>query len=114
MKRDYLTDHEFAPVVEFMRKACEASRKHSALAQHALAKYGSAGCDISGCVRTHFPEEIKDQLRALARSVSEFSDSAWKLRPAYTQRKIVNRIGRLVATRDGSGYYGPQPQGVEK
>jgi len=43
-------------------RACRASRAHSDLSLHALERYGDHGPLISGCVRDHFPDEIKDKL----------------------------------------------------
>lgn len=106
---DFLTDAKFATVVRHFELACQASRLHSSQAQRAFANYGDHGAQISGCVRDHFPETVKDELRALARKVTEESVSAMLARPARVHRSTINRIGRLVATRDGSGFYGPQP-----
>lgn len=108
-RNDILSDPKFATVVEHFEKACRASRLHSSQAQRAFANYGDHGAQISGCVRDHFPETVKDELRMLARKVTEESVDAMLARPARVHRGTINRIGRLVATRDGSGFYGPQP-----
>ncbi len=89
--------------------ACDASRRHSAAAAEALAKYGDHGAQISGCVRDHFPEDVKNELRNWARSVSVLSDAAYAARPARVRTATIRRLGQEVATRDGSGFYGPQP-----
>lgn len=104
-----LSDPKFYFVVKHFEKACCASRLHSSQAQRALANYGDHGAQISGCVRDHFPEAVKDELRKLARMVTEASVDAMLARPARVHRDTITRIGRLVATRDGSGFYGPQP-----
>jgi hypothetical protein len=109
MKTDYLTDPKFAAVVRHYEHACDASRRHNRLAAHALNLYGSQGAQISGCVREHFPEPIKDRLRELARKVTTEGDAAAAARPARVRHDTIRHIGRLVATRDGSGFYGVQP-----
>ena len=99
-----------APIVaaEFA-KACAASRAHMAGALAALAEHGGHGPLVSGCVRSHFPESVKDSLRSLARQVGAHDDAAMAARPKGMHAATVQRIGRAIATRDGSGYYGPQP-----
>lgn len=89
--------------------ACEASRKHSALAAEALATYGNHGPQISGCVRDHFPDTVKDELRHLAAAVTRRSDMAYQNRPKHVRVATIRKLGQEVATRDGSGFYGPQP-----
>ncbi len=89
--------------------ACKASRDHSALAADAFTKYGDHGAQISGCVRDHFPEDVKNALRKLASLVTLNSQSAYDMRPARVRTATIRRLGQEVATRDGSGFYGPQP-----
>lgn len=93
-------------------RACARSREHSALAAESLAKYGDHGPDISGCVREHFPEDVKGALRVLARQCSTECDLAYTFRPKGVRVSTIRDLGRAVARRDGSGYYGPQA--VEK
>lgn len=88
--------------------ACEASRQHDRLAGDALARYGSQGPDISGAVRSHFPENVKDELRALARAVGAHSDIAYSVKPKRVRLATMRALARAVATRDGTGFYGPQ------
>lgn len=88
--------------------ACAASRAHDNLASIALRQYGNHGPQISGCVRSHFPKPIKDELRALAQRVSYWSDRAYKSRPPRVRHETIRRIGREIAARDGCGFYGPQ------
>lgn len=104
---DILDNPRFSLVVKHYAKACAASREHSAIAADALDKFGDHGAQISGCVRDHFPIEIKQRLRDLAREVSEHMDKAHQARPYRVHASTVYRIGRLVATRDGCGFYGP-------
>jgi hypothetical protein len=98
----------FATVVAHFADACRASRRHNEYAAAQLRVFGDHGPDISGCVRDHFPEDRKDVLRNLARAVTEASDRAHAARPKGARKATINMIGRLVATRDGSGFYGPQ------
>jgi len=108
-KIDYLSDHRFAYSVLWYRRACKASRDHSTLAANALAAYGDHGPQISGCVRSHFPEHIKNALRTYTRRVTAYSDRAFALRPPYVRAHTMRHVARLVAAEYGSGFYGPQP-----
>lgn len=105
-----LDDPKFKTVVHHYAMACCCSREHSALAATACEKYGDHGPLISGCVREHFPEDVKNLLRDLAFAVTKHSDLAWKARPKHVREDTIRKIGRLVAQRDGSGFYGPQAQ----
>lgn len=89
--------------------ACAASRAHSALAGYALKAYGSTGPQISGCVRDHFPEQIKNALRLLAAEVTARSDAAYNARPWGVRSTTMRALSREVAAAVGSGFYGPQP-----
>jgi hypothetical protein len=100
----------YAATVAHFLKACAFSRAHSNLAAYALETFGSQGPGISGCVRSHFPESIKTELRGLARAVSEESDKAREAAPKYSRADSIRTLGRYVATRYGSGFYGPQPE----
>jgi hypothetical protein len=96
------------PAVELFSESVKASREHSALAKRALEKYGDHGSQISGIVREHFPENVKTQLRALARKVTEKSDAAYAIRPRGVRHTTMRKLAAEVAERDGSGFYGPQ------
>ena len=98
----------FATVVAHFEDACRASRLHSEYAAAQLRVFGDHGSQISGCVRDHFPDDRKAVLRDLARKVGVASDRAHAARPKGVRLATINMIGRLVATRDGSGFYGPQ------
>jgi hypothetical protein len=103
-----LADNRLAIARAHFVICCAASRAHNELAGAALDTYGDHGPLISGVVRDHFPEPIKDELRRLARLVSEWSDSAYAARPKRVRLDTMRSLARDVATRDGSGYYGPQ------
>lgn len=106
---DLLSDERFAVVRRRFESACAASREHASKSAAALADYGAHGPLISGCVRSHFPEGVKEELRALARKVTEESEAAWLARPPRVRESTIRKIGQAIATRDGSGRYGPQP-----
>lgn len=89
--------------------ACAASVSHSRLAARSLRKYGAHGPLISGSVRDHFPEPVRDTLRDLAREVTRQSNAAYACRPPRVRLATMRALGRAVAARDGSGYYGPRP-----
>ena len=107
--RDLLTDETLAAARDEFAAACMFSRDHSASARLALNIYGDHGALISGCVREHFPDDIKNGLRFKARAVTRHLERAYALRPKRTRVATMVKLGRLVATRDGAGFYGPQP-----
>jgi hypothetical protein len=107
--KNLLDSPKFAEVVTHFEAACKASRHHGVLADEALQQFGSYGPPISGAVRDHFPDTYKDELRRLARLVTEESDKAYAARPKRVRHETVRWLGQLVATRYGSGFYGPQP-----
>lgn len=89
--------------------ACSHSRAHSHYASKALKDFGDHGAQISGCVRDHFPEPVKQQLRTLAQLVTKYSELGHAARPKGVRLDTMRHLARSVATRDGSGFYGPQP-----
>lgn len=95
---------------EHFRRACWASRTHAKVAEQALEMYGDHGAQISGCVRDHFPEDVKNNLRNLARECANEVNRAWAARPKYVRKETMRRLASLIAERDGSGFYGPQPR----
>lgn len=100
---------ELATAAELFAKACHASRLHDIAARCALIRYGDHGPAISGCVRDHFPDAVKDRLRELARAVTRYSEAGYAARPPRIRFDTMRQLARSVATRDGSGFYGPQP-----
>ena len=105
---DLLQNSKFTEVVRHFEQCCQASREHSRLASESLDRFGDHGSAISGVVRDHFPESVKDRLRDLARTITQESDLAYAARPRYTRLVTIRRIGKLIAQRDGSGFYGPR------
>jgi hypothetical protein len=63
-----------------LSRAAECSRLHGTAAREYEAIYGDHGPLVSGVVREHFPEEVKDRLRRLARAASgsSFAYSLWR------------------------------------
>lgn len=109
MKRDVLDRADLAMARVRFEEACRLSRWHVLLANRALDAYGAHGALISGCVRGHFPETVREALRILARGVTAESDAAYAARPPRVRMGTMRRLASAVARRDGSGYYGPQP-----
>lgn len=110
MNRDnILARGDLANAALFFTAACGASRLHSKIAAAMLERFGDYGAQISGCVRDHFPEHIKNDLRALAAMVTRYSDLGYSARPARVRLDTMRHLARSIATRDGSGFYGPQP-----
>jgi hypothetical protein len=61
----------------------------------ALSKYGDFGPLISGVVRDHFPDDVKKELRTLAWSITDATDSsyvAWRQsgRKTHTWRALYH------------------------
>ena len=77
-----LDNPKFAAVVTHFENACRASRKHSQFATQSLKLFGDHGSTISGCVRDHFSDSLKNELRDLARLVTTESDAAYAARAA--------------------------------
>jgi hypothetical protein len=100
---------ELSTAATHFERACKVSRLHSSQAQRALANYGDHGALISGCVRDHFPETVKNELRTLAQLVTVESDAGYAARPPRIRFTTMRHLARSIATRDGSGFYGPQP-----
>lgn len=107
--RALLARPELAASAEHFRRACEASRIHSMIAAEAFKGYGDHGPLISGCVRVHFPEYLKDTLRDVARRVTTESEAAHAARPKRIAAATMRELAQAIATRDGAGFYGPQP-----
>ena len=103
-----MTDSRLDKAREHFSRACAYSAQHSVEAMEALDHYGDHGSDISGCVRDHFPDAVKDRLRFLARTVTEASDAGYNARPPRVRFTTMRKLARDVARRNGSGYYGPQ------
>jgi hypothetical protein len=104
-----LDNPKFEEARDHFADACHYSRRHAEFAAAQLKVFGDHGAPISGCVRDHFPADRKETLRYLARIGAQASDRAWKAKPARVRSSTMRKLSRLVAQRDGSGFYGPQP-----
>lgn len=89
--------------------ACFYSRAHETLVEEALSMFGSHGPHVPVVMRDHFPDMVKVILRMLADAATRASNAAHGARPPRVALRTLRDLGRAVATRDGSGFYGPQP-----
>ncbi len=106
--KNLLTRADLEMSRKWFKLSCSSARHWVELRAIYLGLYGSQGSEISGCVRDHFPEQVKDILRNEARCVTLASNNAYKARPARVRHDTIKALGKLVAARDGAGYYGPQ------
>lgn len=109
MQFKYLDNPRFANAQSEFESACHCSRAYDASLAEALREHGDHGESVSGAGRDHFPAETKDHLRRIAQAVTYHSDRGFALRPKYARQASMRRLSQEVATRDGSGFYGPQP-----
>lgn len=106
--KSLLNRPDLARAAELFAASCYHSRAWDSEFAVARMIHGAHGPDVSGCGRAHFPDKVKDTLRDLARQVTEFSGLAYAARPARVRVATMRALSRAVATRDGSGFYGPQ------
>jgi hypothetical protein len=109
MRRNILARRDLDLAARCFADACRVSREHTDLARAAMLKYGDHGPNISGCVREHFPEAVKAELRLLAKTVALYTDAAWAHKPKRVRYQTMLFLASAVAARDGAGFYGPQP-----
>lgn len=103
-----LTRRDLAKAQFYFTVACSLSLAHSRAVSLALAEYGDHGPQISGVIRDHFPDDIKEHLRGLCRDICAASDAAYASRPHGVRMTTMRALSRAVAA-DGTGFYGPQP-----
>lgn len=73
--------HAEKQAFQYCRMSFVFDRARDAIAREALAIYGDHGSLISGCVRDHFPLGVKDTLRNLAYTATNYryqSQAAWR------------------------------------
>lgn len=109
MQYRYLDRPAFAAAQSEFESACHCSRAYDARLAEALRDHGDHGPAVSGAGRDHFPAETKEHLRRIAQAVTYHSERGHALRPKYARQAAMRRLAQEVATRDGSGFYGPQP-----
>lgn len=100
---------DLAAAARSFAAACENSRRWSAMVSDAVAKYGRPSAAIAGIYSYEFPHDVKEALRRLAVGVTNYTDEGYLLRPKRVRMSTMRRLASAVASRDGSGYYGPQP-----
>jgi hypothetical protein len=54
-------------------------------------------------------DNIKNKLRMLAHMATEYSALAYAARPKRVHVTTMLKLANMVARRDGTGFYGPQP-----
>lgn len=97
MKLTPSTRAEWAKVaLSYLRESAAWKTEHSDLTRECLRAYGDHGPLISGVVRDHFPELLKNRLRDLARERTRCLDRAvvcWRAsgrRMSTLRREIAN------------------------
>ncbi len=108
MTTDILNRADLAQARFHFYEACSFSIAHGIAAPRALEQYGEHGALISGCVRVHFPADVKEHLRGLAQDVTKASNAAWAAKPARVRDSTMRKLSRACAA-NGHGFYGPQP-----
>lgn len=93
---------------KLFEKAAARSRAWNRAVARAISKYGErpGGGHISGIYSDHFPEHVKDGLRNLARSVTEYGDAARAARPKRVRSETISALRLAVRRRYGGGFYG--------
>lgn len=104
-----LVREDLATSRQCMERACEASRQHQALLTCAYRSYGRTGPDVQCVGQAHFPAPVKELLYGHAILVAYHEKMAYEARPKGVRKSTIDALGIAVATRDGSGFYGPQP-----
>ena len=102
----YLDNPKFAESQHYFEVACAVSRKHRDVQNAAYEKYGKKGPHISAIGQSHFPDEVKNELRSLASEVSFMKQQGIAKKPAYTHRQTIYRLAREVSHKFGKGLYG--------
>lgn len=83
-----------------------ASRAHTALTEKACREYGDYGPQISGCMRDHFPQELKKRLVRLARAVTRHNQFGCDARPRFVRHSTMRELARSICRVNGTGFYG--------
>lgn len=94
--------------VALLSLSCALSREHSRLVAKAQQLYGSHGADVSAVGRDHFPESVKMMLREISYAIGHAVDRAHEMKPAGVHTATLRALGRTIAKRDGTGFYGVQ------
>ena len=102
----YLDNPKFADSQHYFEVACAASRKHRDVQNAAYAQYGNKGPYISAIGQDHFPEDVKEELRSLAREVSAMQQFAFDKKPPKVHFSTIVKLGHEVSHKFGKGFYG--------
>lgn len=102
----YLDNPKFADSQHYFEVACAVSRKHRDVQNAAYEKYGKQGPIISVIGQDHFPEDVKEELRSLARETSFMNNKGVEKKPARVRRETIYNLAREVSHKNGIGFYG--------
>lgn len=97
---------EFQAAASMISAAARISREYNADLKAALEAWGDKGPFISGAGRDHFPESVKERLRAKARLVGTHLEAARKALPKGTRTTTYRKLRDAIYAREGRGYYG--------
>lgn len=103
--RDVTQRADLAPAADMFRRAFHWSRRHAERAQYALRIYGDHGPQISGVIRDHFPDAIKDELREYCTVMNACADAAWKARPSRVRQSTMRALRDAIRAEVGAGFY---------
>lgn len=91
--RDWTRDRHRLASLAYLQCARDTDRMYASAVDRALSAYGDHGSLVSGVVRAHFPDPVKDDLRTLARLATRYRDQSlahWRAagRSARTWRRL--------------------------
>lgn len=106
----YLDNPKYAESQHYFEVSAAVSRTHRDLMNYALQTYGDHGSTISAIGRDHFPDEVKNELRSLAKEINVQSDFGYGKKPKGVHHMTIVKLAQEVAHKFGIGFYGPAPQ----
>lgn len=111
MKNKLLERADLAPAASHFANACRASRLWSHKLNILRDRYGvpTLAPHVSGCGVEEATDAEKDDMRALAETVSRESAAGYAARPPRVHESTMRALASAVARQVGSGWYGPQP-----
>ncbi len=110
----YLDNPKFADSQHYFEVAAGVSRAHRDKLNTALQEYGNHGPLVSGVGRDHFPEDVKEELRSLAREVSNMNAKGRVAKPKGVHMATIHKLGHEVCHKFGTGFYGFTPAAYGK
>lgn len=102
----YLENPKFADSQHYFEVAAAVSRAHRDKLNAALNEYGNHGPLVSGVGRDHFPEDVKEELRSLAREVHDMNEKGRAAKPRGVHMATIHKLGHEVSHKFGKGFYG--------